>query len=201
MKSIVRFIAMRLGRLVWVWKRLCRPDGLEYADFLRRHGGLYSIGQNCRIVLDVVIADPHLVRLGNNVSLSTCALIGHDGAAAVLNDAYGKKLDAVGAIDIRDNVFIGYGAVILRNVAIGPNAIVAAGAVVTRDVAEGDIVGGIPARPIGRVSDLVEKLEAETKRMPWAKLIHRRVGPFDPSMEEELNRLRCDYFWTDGSGC
>ena len=76
----------------------------------------------------------------------------------MLNRAYNVKLDSVGKIDIGDNVFIGYGAIVLRNVTIDPNAIVAVGFVVVKDVAEGDIVVGVPARPIGRVKNLVKKL-------------------------------------------
>jgi len=64
----------------------------------------------------------------------------------MLNRAYNVKLDSSGKIDIRDNVFIGYGA------------IVGAGAVVTKDVAEGDIVVAVPARPIGRVEEESEKI-------------------------------------------
>ena len=44
-------------------------------------------------------------------------------------------LDNVGKIDIRDNVYIGYGAIILPGVTIGPNAIVSAGSVVRSNVA------------------------------------------------------------------
>ncbi|MGN6370721.1 MAG: acyltransferase [Phycisphaerae bacterium] len=192
---MVRYAALRHNRLVGLYRKLCRPDGLEYAEYIRRHGRLYSIGSKCRIVPGVVLSDPELIRLGNNVSLSSCALLAHDGSIAVLNEAYGVKLDSVGKIDIRDNVFVGFGAVIMPNVTIGPNAIVAAGAVVTHDVAEGDIVAGVPARPIGRVEKLVEKLHVQTKALPWAELIEARTGPYDSAIESELIRRRVEYFY------
>ena len=175
--------------------RLCRPSGVEYADYLRRHGHFQAIGEHVAILPSASITDPQYVRIGNNVSLSACALIGHDGSVAVLNRAYGVRLDSVGKIDIRDNVFIGQGAIVLHGVTIGPNAIVGAGAVVTRDVPEGAIVGGVPARPIGRVDDLVAKLKAQTAELPWAKLIAERDGAYDAAMEPELVRLRVAHFY------
>ncbi len=54
-------------------------------------------------------------------------------------------------IAIGDNAWIGMGAIIMKGVTIGEDAIVAAGSVVIHDVAPGAIVGGNPARPIGRV--------------------------------------------------
>jgi acetyltransferase-like isoleucine patch superfamily enzyme len=199
LRHFVRAVAMRTGRLHWLYVRLCRPIGLEYAEFVRRHGGLHSMGEACSILPNTVFADPALVRLGNNVHFSSCALIGHDGCVAMLNHAYGAKLESVGKIDIRDNVFIGYGAIVMPNVTIGPNAIVAAGAVVTRDVAEGDIVGGVPARPIGRVADLVQKLQQETRALPWARLIEGRTSAFDPELEPELVRMRIAHYWGPGT--
>ena len=62
-----------------------------------------------------------------------------------------------GAIDrqpvvVGDNVFIGANAVIMMGVTIGDRAVIAAGAVVSTDVAPATIVGGVPARPLGRVA-------------------------------------------------
>jgi acetyltransferase-like isoleucine patch superfamily enzyme len=198
-RKLVRQQAMEHGRLRGLWVKLCHPDNSQYAQYLRRHGRFHSIGDHCSINIDVIITDPQYVRLGNNVTLASCALIGHDASAAMLSHAYGKRLDAVGKIDIKDNVFIGHGAIVLRNVTIGPNAIVAAGAVVARDVPPGTIVGGVPAKPIGRVEDLVNKLEAETQNLPWGHLIAAREGSFDPQMEPTLLKMRVESFYSQNA--
>jgi acetyltransferase-like isoleucine patch superfamily enzyme len=54
-------------------------------------------------------------------------------------------------VTLGDRVFVGANAVINMGVTIGDEAVVAAGAVVTADVAPRTIVGGVPARVIGRV--------------------------------------------------
>ena len=60
-----------------------------------------------------------------------------------------------------DNVFIGSDVTILGNVRIGPNAIVAAGCLIDKDVPPDSIVGGIPAKVIGKFSDLFDKRKQE----------------------------------------
>ena len=196
-QKILRHLAMRYGKFRGLYTKFCKPSSEEYTEFLRRHGKLYALGSNCSILPSTVFTDPAYVRIGNNVHFSSCTPIGHDGSIAMLNQAYNVKLDSVGKIDIRDNVFIRYGAIVLPNVTIGSNAIVAAGAVVTNDVAEGDIVAGVPARPIGRVEDLVKKLQAQTQSLPWADLINSRDGGFDPAIEPELVELRVSYFYSN----
>lgn len=49
---------------------------------------------------------------------------------------------------VGNDVWIGYGAIVMPGVTIGDGAIVAAGSVVTRDVAPYTIVGGNPAMPL-----------------------------------------------------
>ena len=65
------------------------------------------------------------------------------GSDSVLADA------PENTIEIGDDVWIGYGAVILSGLTIGTGAIIAAGAVVIDDVEPFAIVGGSPARKIG----------------------------------------------------
>ncbi len=62
----------------------------------------------------------------------------------------GEELEGVskGNIVVDDDVWIGYGALIMSGVHIGQGAAIAAGAVVTKDVPPYAIVGGVPAKVI-----------------------------------------------------
>lgn len=53
-------------------------------------------------------------------------------------------------VSIESDVWLGFGAVVLSGVCVGRGAIVAAGSVVTKSVEPYAIVGGNPARQIGR---------------------------------------------------
>lgn len=191
---LLRRIALRSGRLSGLYRRIGQPDGQAWAEFIRRHGQLHAMGQDCVIQSNVTITDPRYVRLGNNVHLSGCTLFGHDGAVNMLNKVFSCNLDKVGKIDIRDNVFIGHQAIIMPGVTIGPMAIVAANAVVTSDVPVGSIVGGSPARVIGQVAALLERLERETAALPWRDALEKRQNRTAPA-DAALDALRIAHFF------
>lgn len=193
---VVRYFALNRGWFANIYIRLCQPMNDEYASFIKRHGKLRAIGENCRINFGAIITHPEYVHIGNNVTLSDCSLIGHDGVEHMLNLAYGINLDSIGKIKIMDNVFIGHNAIVLPNITIGPNAVIAAGAVVTKDVAPGDIVGGIPAKPIGRTDRLAKNLEINTLQLPWAEIILNREGAYDPKVEQKLIAKRVEHFFS-----
>lgn len=54
------------------------------------------------------------------------------------------------SVTIEDDVWLGYGAIVLTGVKVGRGAIVAAGSVVTKDVDAYSIVAGNPAAEVGR---------------------------------------------------
>jgi acetyltransferase-like isoleucine patch superfamily enzyme len=91
---------------------------------------------------------------------------------------------------IGHDVWIAADATILRGVTIGDGAVIAAGAVVTRDVGPYEIVGGIPAKPLGRRfnPDLIERLMA----IQWWRYAPADLAglPFDdvPSALDALER-------------
>ena len=193
--GLLRRLAHHNVRFEGLYRRFGGPGGLEWAEMLRTRGDFYAMGEHCYIDPHAKIEDRAYVRLGNNVRVATCIILGHDGVVNMINRAFGLRLDSVGKVDIRDNVYIGYGVIVLPGVTIGPNAIVSAGSVVRADVAEGDVVAGVPAKRVGRLDMSVAMLKARNQHLPWRHLIEQRASEYDASMEPELVRMRVKYFY------
>ena len=196
-QRLLQHLALERGRAVGLYRRFCRPNGNEWAVYLKRHGGFHAMGEQCSIQTNTTISDPAYVRLGNNVRLSGCTLFGHDGSVNMLAAAYGLVLDRTGKIDIRDHVYIGHGAVVLPGVTIGPYALVAAGAVVNRDVPENSIVAGVPARPIGALDAYARRLATATAALPWAHLLEQRTHDNYWQLQAAIDELRLATWFAD----
>jgi len=194
-KLLLRYLALNHGIASGLWLRFGHPTNWDHAAFLRRWGGFISIGELTTITRGANFTDPRLVRIGRNCGISAATFLGHDGSIRVLSNVYGIKLDAVGHTDIRDNSFVGHGAIVLPGISIGPNSIVAAGSVVTKNVPEGTVVGGNPARHLMTTEELVWRKRERTLSYPWYLLIEQREGDSDPSMESELIRMRVEHFF------
>lgn len=106
-------------------------------------GDNVGIGHYCVLNTDII--------LGNNVMLAAhVGLIARDAhtvdtlGVPMFEAPRGDKFKIV----VEDDVWIGFGAVVLSGVTIGRGAIVAAGAVVTHDVPPYSMVSGMPARVV-----------------------------------------------------
>jgi acetyltransferase-like isoleucine patch superfamily enzyme len=178
-----------------LYRRLVRGDGHAWAAYLKKKAVFFHMGDDCYISTSANITDPAYLRLGNNVRLSDCTILGHDGSVNMLNKALGTNLDSVGPVTIKDNVFIGHGAIVCPGVTIGPNAIVGAGSVVVRNVKEGEVVLGSPAKVVNRIEMSVDMLKVKNQAWPWHSLIEERANEFDPNLEPTLVRLRQEHFF------
>lgn len=113
-------------------------------------GNNFYIGRYSQIECDAEIGDN--VIFANNVALvgrydHHYQQIGKPTRLAMQireKDYNWKGLDS--KVIIEDDVWIGFGAIIMSGVKIGKGSVVAAGAVVTKDVEPYTIVGGNPAR-------------------------------------------------------
>lgn len=198
-RKVLRHLALNHNRLVGPYKKFCQPNNFEWAEFVRRHGGLHRMGMHCSVVTNVVITDPAYVSIGNNVWLSGCTVFGHGGGIGMLKRAYGVPLDKVGKVTIHDNVHIGHNAIVMPGVTIGPNAMVGAGAIVTRDVPPDSIVVGAPARRVASMDAYVQRLAAETAALPWAQ--HPSLQPgYNGPPDQALQAMRLAYFFGEQAG-
>ena len=73
----------------------------------------------------------------------------HNHFMSILREGFLEEFDLRGReIRIGDDVWIGFGACIMKGVTIGEGAVIAAHAVVTKDVPANVVVGGNPAKSI-----------------------------------------------------
>lgn len=156
-----QFKKKEYNRLWIMLKLLMLHRGEERAAFLKKGNVFGMMGENCFWHPKTLPSEPDLVFLHNNVNVaSDVYFCTHDVLHIMFNNDKtlpdGFKF-RTGKIELMDNTFIGAKSIIMYDVKIGPNAIVAAGSVVTKDVPEGCIVGGNPARVIGRYEDVAKK--------------------------------------------
>jgi acetyltransferase-like isoleucine patch superfamily enzyme len=117
----------------------------SYTISLRRKRSL-TIGEHTLINRRCCLDARGGLTIGNNVSVAAEVAI-----LTTQHDSDDQDFRVVTRpVVIHDHVSIGMRAMILPGVTIGRGAVIAAGAVVTKDVAPLDIVGGVPARSIGR---------------------------------------------------
>lgn len=116
---------------------------------------LLKIGKNSIIGNDAMLDARNGITIGDNVSLSMGVWIW-----TMEHNPQDPYYGAIGGpVMINDYAWISCRVVILPGVTIGTGAVVAAGAVVTKDVPPYAIVGGVPAKVIGkRTEDLRYKL-------------------------------------------
>jgi acetyltransferase-like isoleucine patch superfamily enzyme len=157
-----------MGRPVGFYHKLIRLFMRKVrASFLRKRA--YSVGKNLTVYKGITVHCPEGLSIGNNVAMNNNVWINASGSVIIgnyvligprviihsANHKYQnpfipiqKQGHSFKKVIIKDDVWIGAGAIILPGVRIGQGSIIGAGSVVTTDVPPYTVVAGVPARKI-----------------------------------------------------
>jgi acetyltransferase-like isoleucine patch superfamily enzyme len=136
------------GRFVWI------GDGTK----IRCHEGRVEIGDKTVMGQECTISAYQHVRIGEQCVIADRAMfIDFDHGVVEVERPIRQQGIYKRDVVVGSNVWIGYGACVLRGVSVGDNAIVGTNSVVTKDVPANAVVAGIPARII-RMREAPEQL-------------------------------------------
>jgi acetyltransferase-like isoleucine patch superfamily enzyme len=135
--EIGRGATLSIGR--WAW--------LGHGCKIRVHEGEASIGAKTVIGQECTISAYQHVSIGRECIIADrVMLIDFDHGVTEVERPIREQGIYKRDVRVGHNVWIGYGACILRGVTIGDNSVIGTSSVVTRDVPENAVVAGAPAR-------------------------------------------------------
>ena len=149
--EIGRDAVVHLGR--WSW--------IGHGSKIRAHEGEVRIGAKTVLGQECTISAFQHVAIGREcIVADRVMLIDFDHGAVEVERPIRQQGIYKRDVDVGHNVWIGYGACILRGTTVGNNAIVGTSSVVTKDVPANAVVGGVPAR--------VLRMRPVPRSMRWA---------------------------------
>jgi acetyltransferase-like isoleucine patch superfamily enzyme len=130
---------LSLGR--WCW--------LGHGTKIRVHEGEVHIGAKTVMGQECTISAYRRVEIGRECIVADRAmLIDFDHGVVDVERPIREQGIYMREVRVGHNVWMGYGACVLRGVSVGDNAIIGTNSVVARDVPANAVVGGVPARII-----------------------------------------------------
>ncbi len=149
--EIGRGATLRIGR--WAW--------IGHGCKIRVHEGEVGIGAKTVMGQECTISAFQHVSIGRECILADrVMLIDFDHGVTEVERPVRLQGIYKRDVSVGHNVWIGYGACVLRGVSVGDNAIVGTNAVLTKDVPENAVAGGVPAR--------VLRMREAPESMHWA---------------------------------
>lgn len=127
------------------------------------------LGNNVYVNFNLTVVDDGDVFIGDRV------MIGPNVTIATANHPISPKLRERSlqynkGVNIKDNVWIGAGAIIVPGVTIGENTVIGAGSVVTKDIPANVVAVGNPCRVLRQISERDEKYFYRNEEIDWENI-------------------------------
>lgn len=145
-----------------------RPQVVDKIEQWRQRG--VTIGENFDAPDSAIdFCFGHLVNIGNNVTISGTTILAHDGSTK-------KPLgySKVAPVKIGNDVFIGYGSVVLPGVTVGNKVIVGANTVCSKDIPDNSVVvqgSGGNYRFLCTYDEYIAKQKDRMERLPVSNVL------------------------------
>jgi acetyltransferase-like isoleucine patch superfamily enzyme len=137
--EIGRDAVLRMGRFSWI----------GHGSKIRVHEGEVSIGAKTVMGQECTISAYQHVSIGRECIIADrVMMIDFDHGTVEVERPIREQGIYKRDVEVGHNVWIGYGACLLRGVSVGDNSVIGTSSVVTADVADNAVVAGIPARLI-----------------------------------------------------
>jgi acetyltransferase-like isoleucine patch superfamily enzyme len=141
---------LRYGFYRWMFRRMGGFSLIYPGVFLTHTYGI-SVGTGFSVNTGALMDGRGGITIGDHVMVGPYAVIASSSHDFRQREApMSQRNHTLAPTTIGNDVWIGAHAFIAAGVCIGSGVVVGAGAVVTRDVPDDAIVGGVPARLIGR---------------------------------------------------
>jgi acetyltransferase-like isoleucine patch superfamily enzyme len=142
---------LHLGR--WSW--------IGHGTKIRAHEGEVHIGAKTVMGQECTISSFQHVSIGREcIVADRVMLIDFDHGVVEVDRPIREQGIYKRDVRVGNNVWMGYGACVLRGVTVGDNAIVGTSTVVTKDVPDNAVVAGVPAQLL--------RMRDAPQRMRWA---------------------------------
>ena len=149
------------GRFVWIGDK----------TKIRCHEGRVEIGDKTVMGQECTISAYQHVRIGQQCVIADRAMfIDFDHGVVEVERPIRQQGIYKRDVIVGSNVWVGYGACVLRGVSVGDNSIIGTNSVVTKDVPANAVVAGIPARII--------RMREAPRQLRWLEPVEPDPGAY-----------------------
>ncbi len=161
-------------------------DSDSYIKFLKKSGA--DIGEDVNIFhirkthIDEV--NPHLLKIGNHVSIVGACILTHDYSWSVIKTLTGEIIGNQKKVIIGNNVFIGYGTIVLGGTVINDNVIIGANSLVCGELESNYVYAGNPVKKICSIDDyILKRKKMQLKEASEVVKNYKKMHGCNPPME------------------
>ena len=177
-----------INRCINYYKRKRYLSNSErFVEYLRNCG--IKIGEGCKFrpkTTSIDLSRPSLVTIGHNCYMNeNFTLLTHDWVSRVFIYSGRDFINSSGHVKIGNNVSFGQNVMILKGVTIGDNVFIGAGSIVTKDIPSNCVAVGIPCKKVYSLDDYYEKRKAASfgEAVEYARSIKECLGR-EPRVED-----------------